>query len=117
MTSSIDVAIIGTGPYGLSLAAHLDQQKIDFRIFGNPMAVWKDNMPPGILLKSYPWASSLSDPQSQFSVRQYCLEQEMPYDDTLMALSIESFIAYGEAFRQRFVRNVWNRRWSSGWRK
>lgn len=106
MTSSIDVAIIGAGPYGLSLAAHLDQQKIDFRIFGRPMAAWKDNMPPGMLLKSYPWASSISDPQSQFSVRQYCLEQEMPYHDTLMALSIESFIAYGEAFRQRFVPNV-----------
>ena len=106
MTSSIDVAIIGAGPYGLSLAAHLDHQKIDCRIFGKPMAPWIDNMPSGMLLKSYPWASSLSDPHSRFTVRQYCIEQEMPYHDTLMALSIESFIAYGEAFRRRFVPNV-----------
>jgi lysine/ornithine N-monooxygenase len=106
MTLSIDVAIIGAGPYGLSLAAHLDHQKIDYRIFGKPMAPWKDNMPSGMLLKSYPWASNLSDPHSQFTVRQYCVEQEMPYHDTLMALSIESFIAYGEAFRRRFVPNV-----------
>jgi lysine/ornithine N-monooxygenase len=106
MTSSIDVAIIGAGPYGLSLAAHLDQQKIDYRIFGKPMGPWKDNMPSGMLLKSYPWASNLSDPQSQFTVRHYCIEQEMPYHDTLMALSVESFIAYGEAFWHRFVPNV-----------
>jgi len=38
MTSSIGVAIIGVGPYRLSLAAHLDQQKIDYRIVGKPMA-------------------------------------------------------------------------------
>src|ERR1700741_1334701 len=84
MTLSIDVAIIGAGPYGLSLAAHLDHQKVDYRIFGKPMAPWKDNMPSGMLLKSYPWASNLSDPHSQFTVRQYCFEQEMPYHDTLM---------------------------------
>jgi 2-polyprenyl-6-methoxyphenol hydroxylase-like FAD-dependent oxidoreductase len=34
------VAIVGTGPYGLSVAAHLAEQKIEHRIFGQPIQFW-----------------------------------------------------------------------------
>jgi cation diffusion facilitator CzcD-associated flavoprotein CzcO len=40
-----EVAIIGTGPYGLSLAAHLAATNIRFRIFGQPMAFWRQHIP------------------------------------------------------------------------
>ena len=36
----VPVAIVGAGPYGLSLAANLSAAKIGFRIFGTPMAFW-----------------------------------------------------------------------------
>jgi len=36
MTRS-NVVIIGAGPYGLSLAAHLAHRKVGLRIFGQPM--------------------------------------------------------------------------------
>src|ERR1700722_17489166 len=36
----VPVVVIGAGPYGLSLAAHLDARGIAFRIFGRPMAFW-----------------------------------------------------------------------------
>ena len=71
-SGSVDVTVIGAGPYGLSLAAHLRARGVDHRIFGDPMGAWKHNMPPGMLLKSYPWASSLSDPQSEFAVKRFC---------------------------------------------
>ena len=71
-STSVDVAVIGAGPYGLSLAAHLRARGVDHRIFGEPMAAWKSNMPPGMLLKSYPWASSISDPGSDFTVKNSC---------------------------------------------
>jgi lysine/ornithine N-monooxygenase len=106
MNTSIDVAIIGAGPYGLSVAAHLRACRVEFRIFGKPMEYWKANMPPGMLLKSYPWASSLHDPEARFTVKNFCAEQDMPYHDTLMALALESFVAYGETFQRRFVPNV-----------
>ncbi len=102
----IDVAIIGAGPYGLSLAAHLNARGIDFRIFGKPMESWKAGMPPGMLLKSTPWASSLCDSERRFTVRQFCAEREAPYHDSLMALPLESFVAYGEAFQRRYVPSV-----------
>lgn len=36
-----DVAIIGAGPYGLSLAAHLKSHNVEHRIFGAPMRTWR----------------------------------------------------------------------------
>jgi hypothetical protein len=106
MKMPIDVAIIGAGPYGLSLAAHLHARRIEFRIFGKPMGYWKGNMPPGMLLKSYPWASNLYNPELQFTIKQFFAEQDMPYHDSLLALTLENFIAYGETFQRRFVPNV-----------
>ena len=106
MSSSIDVAIIGAGPYGLSLAAYLEDAGIDFRIFGRPMESWKNWMPPGMLLKSHPWSSSLYDPQSSFPLRQFCAERRIPYHDSLIPLPIETFIAYGDAFQARFAPHV-----------
>ena len=45
--SSVDVVIIGAGPYGLSLASYLSQSGIERRIFGFPMRAWRQ-MPPGM---------------------------------------------------------------------
>ena len=45
MTESTDVAIIGAGPYGLSLAAHLSAAGVTYRHFGVPMRLWRTAMP------------------------------------------------------------------------
>jgi hypothetical protein len=105
-SNSVDVAIIGAGPYGLSLAAHLRARDVEYRIFGEPLGSWKNNMPPGMLLKSFPWASNLSAPSSEFTVKQFCTERALPYHDELMPLQLSRFIEYGEAFRMRYVPDV-----------
>jgi cation diffusion facilitator CzcD-associated flavoprotein CzcO len=102
----LDVAIIGAGPYGLSLAAHLRARGVEHRIFGEPMGFWKNNMPPGMLLKSYPWASNLSDPRSEFTTRSFCTERALPYHNELMPLPLDRFTEYGEAFQARYVPSV-----------
>lgn len=43
----VDVAVIGAGGCGLSLAAHLRARDVEHRIFGELMGSWKHNMPPG----------------------------------------------------------------------
>ena len=102
MSSAIDVAIIGAGPYGLSLAAHLSAGKVSYRIFGSPMSSWR-NMPNRTWLKSEGFASSLFDPESSLTLARYCQEHSLPYADVGLPVPIETFVAYGLEFQRRFV--------------
>ena len=63
MKHATDVAIIGAGPYGLALAAHLAARGVEHAVIGMPMAGWSDAMPKGMSLKSEGMASNLFDPE------------------------------------------------------
>jgi lysine/ornithine N-monooxygenase len=99
----IDVAIVGAGPYGLSIAAHLRALDIPFRIFGQPMLSWQNHMPRGMFLKSEGFASNLYDPQASFTLANYCTELGLPYNDVGKPVPLEVFIAYGLEFQKRLV--------------
>lgn len=102
----VDVCIIGAGPYGLSIAAHLRAKGVSFRIFGKPMSTWSTQMPKGMRLKSEGFASSLSEPSSTFTLAQYCRESGLPYFDIGLPVPLSTFIAYGLEFQKRFVPNL-----------
>jgi cation diffusion facilitator CzcD-associated flavoprotein CzcO len=101
--ATADIAIIGTGPYGLSLAAHLRRSGRSLRIFGAPMHFWSHHMPRGMCLKSEGFASSLYDPDSKFTLKAYCEENDLPYADVGLPVRIEIFIAYALEFQRRYV--------------
>jgi thioredoxin reductase len=101
-----EVVIIGSGPYGLSIAAHLANRGVDYRIFGSAMSVWREHMPKGMRLKSEGFASSLSDPGSTFTLRHYCQQEGIRYQDVGEPVELSTFIAYGLAFQKRFVPNL-----------
>src|SRR5215472_7729620 len=98
-----DVAIVGAGPYGLSIAAHLRRRGICFRIFGTSMHTWRYQMPAGMCLKSEGFASSLSDPDGLFTLRRYSAEQGLPYQDVGYPVPLETFIRYALEFQRRLV--------------
>jgi cation diffusion facilitator CzcD-associated flavoprotein CzcO len=65
--------VIGAGPYGLSVAAHLRHRELPVTVLGTPMTFWHE-MPPGLCLKSSWSASSLSDPRRVFHLDRYVAE-------------------------------------------
>ena len=99
----LSVAIIGAGPYGLSVAAHLRRSGVPFRIFGRPMDSWLAHMPKGMMLKSDGFASDIYDPESAFTLGQFCAERGIEYADSGIPVRLETFAAYGLAFRDRMV--------------
>lgn len=103
MAGLADILIIGAGPYGLSLAAHLNAKQVSFQIVGSPMAPWRSAMPAGMFLKSEGFASTLYEPEGRFTLGAYCAAQGLPYADTGLPVPLETFISYGLAFQQRFV--------------
>src|SRR5580704_7511019 len=98
-----EIAIIGAGPYGLSIAAHLRGSGVPFRIFGRPMDSWVSHMPEGMHLKSDGFASNLSDPDGSFTLKHFCAERGIKYSDSGIPVSLETFSAYGLAFKERMV--------------
>lgn len=103
MSCSTTVAIIGAGPYGLSIAAHLAARGIEARVFGPAMASWRDGMPRGMRLKSEGFASHLSDSAGAYTLADFCEEHGIAYADLDTPVEVETFTAYGEAFQRRFV--------------
>ena len=99
MTDTTEVAIIGAGPYGLSLAAHLRSAGVPHRHFGFPMSLWRSSMPRGMYLKSQGFASNLSDPDGTHTLRNFCRESGRAYADYGLPVALRTFLDYGEWFQ------------------
>jgi len=65
--------------------------------------IWRSKMPQGMHLKSDGFASSLYDPQRQFTLRAYCAQHGIEFRDIGLPVSLETFIAYGMAFQKAMV--------------
>src|SRR5207237_5220430 len=99
----LNTAIIGAGPYGLSIAAHLRHRCIPFLIFGRPIESWLAHMAKGMMLKSDGFASNIYDPDADFTLKQFCSERGIEYSDLGLPVGLETFSAYGLAFQERMV--------------
>jgi thioredoxin reductase len=104
-----EVAIVGAGPYGLSIAAHLRSRSVPFRIFGPPMDTWISHMPKGMCLKSDGFASDLYDPDRSLTLKAFCAERGIPYNDMGLPVRLETFTSYGVAFSERIVPELENK--------
>ncbi|WP_327320725.1 FAD-dependent oxidoreductase [Streptomyces sp. NBC_01235] len=100
-----DLLVVGAGPYGLSIASHASAAGLSLRVFGRPMASWRDNMPGGMFLKSEPWASNLSDPAARWRLDVYCETQSVTARHG-EPIPVEMFAEYGLWFARNAVPEV-----------
>ncbi|TMD24776.1 MAG: NAD(P)/FAD-dependent oxidoreductase [Chloroflexi bacterium] len=94
--------VIGAGPYGLSIAAHLLGARLPTETFGEPMAFWQ-GMPAGMYLRSAWSASSLSAPDRACDLDSFLRatgrQQQQP-------IPLRFFVDYGLWFQRHAVPNV-----------
>lgn len=103
----VEVVVIGAGPYGLSIAAHLRHSRIPFRVFGKPMGMWKDHMPRGLTLKSDAFASNIAAPGNDFPLERFYRESGRT-DYSHIGLRVPGSVVaeYGQEFQRRYVGEV-----------
>ncbi len=96
-----EVAIIGAGPYGLSVAAHLGD--VDVRVLGRPMSFWRDHMPEGMKLRSPRGASNLSSPSEPAQLEDFERERRLSPE---APLPLSTFVEYGCWFQEQVVPSI-----------
>ena len=102
-----EVAVVGAGPYGLSLGAHLNSVGIDTRVLGRPMSFWRENMPQGMKLRS-PWAAThIVDPDNLLTLDAFAAVTSLGRPDPL---PLEDFVRYGDWFQKTALPDLDTRR-------
>jgi FAD-dependent urate hydroxylase len=100
--NTASVAIVGAGPYGLSIAAHLAAIGIEHRIFGRPMQFWSKIATAGDAryLKSFCFGTNISTPAAGFAFADYSRPRGL---ETFEPCSIADFANYGLWFQEQVV--------------
>lgn len=102
MTTSTDVAVIGAGPYGLSVAAHLRALALDVRVFGDPLITWR-RMLAGISLKSPDFGSNIYTPEAGNTFIEWCDAHGLSRREPI---PMAQFTAYAVDTQQRLLPDV-----------
>jgi cation diffusion facilitator CzcD-associated flavoprotein CzcO len=100
--SYAETVIVGAGPYGLSLAAHLAAGNVRHRIFGRPMQFWSQIAAAGgeRYLKSFCFGTDIATPERGFSFVDYSRPRGL---ETFEPCTIKDFAEYGLWFQQKSV--------------
>src|SRR6202789_3987270 len=101
-----EALIIGAGPFGLSISAHLRSLGVEHRIVGRPMDTWRSHMPAGMNMRSEPYGSDMVAPTGGCDLAAYCRVHGLDYVDRLGPLSMERFLGYADWYTQQFVPDV-----------
>jgi cation diffusion facilitator CzcD-associated flavoprotein CzcO len=103
----IDVLVIGAGPFGLSISAHLRHHGIEHTIVGRLMDTWRAHMPLGLFLKSAPYGSVISAGTRGYDIKAYAgLHGFDDYADRIVPLSLDRFLGYADWFAGHLVPDV-----------
>jgi cation diffusion facilitator CzcD-associated flavoprotein CzcO len=95
----VEVAVVGAGPFGLSVAAHLAPHR-HVRTFGEPMHTWRALMPPDMLMRSHWDETKLSCPGDRGTLQHWAAETGVGRREPL---PLEMFLRYSDWFRSSFV--------------
>jgi hypothetical protein len=101
-----EVLVIGAGPYGLSISAHLRARGVDHLIVGRAMDTWRNHAPAGMYMRSEPEGLDLSYPGPGFFFADYCRSEQISGMHYGARIPVENFIDYSDWYVKQLVPDV-----------
>jgi NADPH-dependent 2,4-dienoyl-CoA reductase/sulfur reductase-like enzyme len=100
--TTVDVAVLGAGPYGLATTAHLRRAGVEVRILGESMSFWR-TMPTGMVLRSNWTATCIAEYEGPLSLDSYCAATGARFTTPV---PLERFLDYGAWVQQQVAPDV-----------
>lgn len=94
----LDIAIIGSGPYGISLAAHAVANGLSYTLLGYPMDFWKSTMPQDMFIRTPYEFIQFSDPHDAFTMTRFSDETGV---ELVNPLPRPTFVQYAMWFAEK----------------
>jgi thioredoxin reductase len=104
--SDTGVVIIGAGPNGLSISAHLSALGVDHLIVGRTNNTYRSLVPRGMLMKSEPYASAIASPDGKHSLAAFSAAHGLDYVDRVGPVTADRFVEYADWFAGQLVPDV-----------
>lgn len=93
-----ELLIIGAGPFGLAIAAHVKRLGIDHIVVGEPMGFWKRHMPGNMYLRSgIHWHL---DTSGVFTIEQFLRSRGLTESD-VEPFPLDVYVAYADWFQRQ----------------
>lgn len=104
--SDTGVVIVGAGPFGLSVSAHLTALGVDHLIVGRTNNTYCSLVPDGMLMKSEPYASSIASPDGKYTLAAFSAEHGLDYVNRVGPVTRDRFVEYVDWYAKRLVPGV-----------
>ncbi len=95
--------MLGAGPMGLGVAAHLRAAGIPHSIFGRTLSFWREHMPHRMLLRSRARSSSIAHPSRTLRIEDWAAASGRTLGNPI---TIQEFLSYGSWFQEQMAPEV-----------
>lgn len=102
MVTRDPVVVIGAGPYGMAVTAHLRGRGVETVIAGKPMEFWK-NMPPSMHLKSTFSSITISDPAREYTQQRFAAVSGRPIEEPV---PLDFLLGYAAWFQEHHTPDI-----------
>jgi cation diffusion facilitator CzcD-associated flavoprotein CzcO len=101
-----EAVVIGAGPFGLSISAHLRAFGVEHVTLGRIIDTYRSHVPDGMLMKSEPYASTIASPGGKHTLAAFSAARGLDYVNRVGPVTRQRFVEYADWYADQLVPGV-----------